>query len=134
VENGREGAPQAAPGAADPEETAPDALTPKVSHVRLGETAMVSVVGELTEAARRPLVRTMTDLLLAPEPPKTVQLDLRRVEFANSAGLALLVQLQRMASPRGVEVALLVETAAVARPLKLTGLWHRFTVIGDTDS
>jgi stage II sporulation protein AA (anti-sigma F factor antagonist) len=63
-----------------------------------------------------------------------VQLDLRRVEFANSAGLALLVQVQRMAAPRGVEVELLVATAAVARPLKLTGLWHRFTVIGDADS
>jgi stage II sporulation protein AA (anti-sigma F factor antagonist) len=133
VENGRDGAPQAATGA-DPEETGPEALTPKVTHVRLGETAMVSVVGELTEAARRPLVRTMTDLLLAPEPPRTVQLDLRRVEFANSAGLALLVQVQRMAAPRGVEVELLVATAAVARPLKLTGLWHRFTVIGDADS
>jgi anti-anti-sigma factor len=141
VENGRDGAPR--PTEVDPAqdsagtpagEAGTDSGVPRVTHVRLGATAMVSVVGELTEAARRPLVRTMTDLLLGPEPPSTVQLDLRRVDFANSAGLALLVQLQRMAQPRGVEVALLVETAAVARPLKLTGLWHRFPVIGDGDS
>jgi stage II sporulation protein AA (anti-sigma F factor antagonist) len=34
-----------------------------------------------------------------------------------------------MAAPRGVEVALVAPPAAVARPLQLTGLWHRFPIV-----
>jgi anti-sigma B factor antagonist len=51
------------------------------------------------------------------------------VTFINSAGIAALVQLQKMGQPRGIELALAVQNPAVTRPLQLSGLWHRFTII-----
>jgi stage II sporulation protein AA (anti-sigma F factor antagonist) len=89
------------------------------------------VEGELTEAARRPLVRILTDLLLEVPTLRRVQLRLAGVPFMNSAGTAVLVQLQRMTKPRGVEVVLISPPASVVRPLQLTGLWHRFAVEDD---
>jgi anti-anti-sigma factor len=87
------------------------------------------VRGDLTDAARRPLVRELTDLMLSGTPLKRVELDLAAVSFMNSAGIAALVQLQKMAQPRGIELALTVEDPAVIRPLQLSGLWHRFTIL-----
>ena len=106
---------------------------PEVEH-RLDEgTARVTVRGELTEAARRPLVRCMTDLLLAHEPLQRTELHLAEVSYMNSAGMAVLVQVQKMAAPRGVEVVLVAPPAAVARPLQLSGLWHRFEMVDVAD-
>ena len=42
-----------------------------------------------------------------------------------------------MAAPRGLEVALVTPSAAVIRPLQLTGLWLRFPIVdenGDEDA
>jgi anti-anti-sigma factor len=91
--------------------------------------AEITLTGELTEGARRPLVRAMTDLLLGAPQLRRVQLDTRPVTFLNSAGLSTLVQVQKMCQPRGIELALVVGDDAVTRPLQLSGLWHRFTVI-----
>ena len=104
------------------------AAPPEVGCVLEGETASVTVTGELTEAARRPLVRTVTDLLLSEPALRRVELGLGSVPFMNSAGMALLVQLQRMVAPRGVELVLVAPPAAVVRPLQMTGLWRRFDV------
>jgi anti-anti-sigma factor len=87
------------------------------------------VSGELTEAARRPLVRVLTDLLLQQQSLSRVLLDVRRVPFMNSAGMAVLVQVQRMTAPRAIEVALLDPPEGVRRPLQLSGLWRRFPVV-----
>jgi stage II sporulation protein AA (anti-sigma F factor antagonist) len=38
-----------------------------------------------------------------------------------------------MATPRGIEVVLVDPPAAVARPLQLSGLWHRFPVVSAAD-
>ncbi|MFQ1004312.1 STAS domain-containing protein [Modestobacter sp. SSW1-42] len=97
------------------------------------ETAEIRVVGELTEGARRPLVRAMTDLMLSSPELKRVQLDTCDVTFMNSAGIASLVQLHKMVQPRGIEMPLVVHDTVVARPLQLSGLWHRFTVIDRRD-
>jgi anti-anti-sigma factor len=97
------------------------------------ETAQIRVVGELTEGARRPLVRAMTDLMLKAPELKRVELDTSQVTFMNSAGIASLVQLHKMVQPRGIELPLVVHSTAVARPLQLSGLWHRFTVIDRRD-
>jgi anti-anti-sigma factor len=93
-----------------------------------GDVATVILDGELTEAARRPLVRAMTDLLLGTPTLRAVRLDLRAATFMNSAGMAVLVQLQRLGAPRGVEVVLVAPPVAVVRPLQLTGLWARFPI------
>jgi anti-anti-sigma factor len=93
-----------------------------------GDVATLTVTGELTEQARRPLVRTMTDLLLAESGLRRVRLDTRAVPYVNSAGMAVLVQLQKLGQPRGVELVLVAPPSAVSRPLQLSGLWLRFTI------
>ena len=105
---------------------------PAVEHRVDGGIAHLALTGELTDTARRPLVRVLTDLLLAHPAPGRVELDLSAVTFMNSAGMAVLVQLQKLASPRGSEVALMRPTPAVVRPLQLSGLWHRFSIEGAT--
>ncbi len=104
---------------------------PQVRAVVEGDVVSVTVEGELTEAARRPLVRVLTEELLSRQPLRRVELQLGGVPYMNSAGMAVLVQLQRMAAPKGVDVALVTPSAAVTRPLQLTGLWHRFPIVDD---
>jgi stage II sporulation protein AA (anti-sigma F factor antagonist) len=98
------------------------------------DTAVVTVVGELTEPARRPLVRALTDLLLSVPNLHRVELRLRDVTFMNSAGMAVLVQLQKLGKPRAVEIVLIEPPEPVTRPLQLAGLWHRFPVVEDSSS
>jgi len=93
------------------------------------ESAEICVTGELTEDARRPLVRVMTDLMLQVPGLRRVQLDTTGVAFMNSAGMSTLVQLQKMGQPRGIELPLLVDSSVVARPLQVSGLWRRFTIL-----
>lgn len=102
---------------------------PEVRAVADGDVLSVTVEGELTEDARRPLVRLLTEELLSRQPLRRIALHLGGVPYMNSAGMAVLVQLQRMAAPKGVEVALVTPSSAVARPLQLTGLWHRFPIV-----
>jgi anti-anti-sigma factor len=105
-----------------------DDAEPQVSCTLDGDVALLTLKGELTEAARRPLVRVMTDLLLGHHDLRAVRLDLHEVRFMNSAGMSVLVQLQKLGQPRGVDVILHSPTEAVVRPLQLTGLWHRFPI------
>src|SRR4051794_14453562 len=107
----------------------PSPAEPEVEHTLEDGTARITVRGELTEAARRPLVRCLTDLLLGHQPLDRAELHLAEVSFMNSAGMAVLVQLQKMAAPRRVAVVLVSPPAAVARPLQLSGLWHRFELV-----
>jgi stage II sporulation protein AA (anti-sigma F factor antagonist) len=118
--NAHDGAPDGEDGGA---------VAPEVTHVLHGDTVRVTVVGELTDAARRPLVRTLTDLLLTESTLHRVELHLAGVTFINSAGIAVLVQLERMVKPRGIDLVLVRPPVAVARSLRSTGLWHRFTVV-----
>ena len=117
------------PPATQPDEGAGGAHEVTVTCTCDGATARIEVVGEFTETARRPLVRELTDLMLSGTPLKRVELDLCQVSFLNSAGIAALVQLLKMVQPRGIDLALAVKSVAVTRPLQLSGLWHRFTVI-----
>lgn len=108
-----------------------DETEPQVRAAVDGDVVSVTVEGELTEAARRPLVRILTEELLSRHPLRRVELHLAGVPFMSSAGIAVLVQLQRMAAPSAVEIALVTPSAAVVRPLQLTGLWHRFPVVDE---
>lgn len=107
---------------------------PRVTSELRKDTAVVTVAGELTEPARRPLVRTLTDLLLSVPSLHRVELRLREVTFMNSAGMAVLVQLQKLGRPRAVEIALVDPPEAVTRPLQLAGLWHRFPMVEEGSS
>jgi anti-anti-sigma factor len=108
-------------------QAAPD-RGPEVSSALEEDTARIAVAGELTDAARRPLVRALTDLLLSTRTLRRVELELAGVPFMNSAGMAVLVQLQRLGQPRDVPIVLVDPTPAVVRPLQLSGLWHRFPI------
>jgi stage II sporulation protein AA (anti-sigma F factor antagonist) len=92
-------------------------------------SADICITGELTEDARRPLVRVMTDLMLHVPGLRQVQLDTTGVTFLNSAGVSALVQLEKMGHPRGIEVPLVVGSSVVSRPLQVSGLWRRFRII-----
>ena len=83
----------------------------------------------MTGLTRRPLLRVLTDLLLQVRSLHRVELDLHGVTFMNSAGLAVLVQALRMTAPRAIALVLVSAPSAVVRPLQLSGLWHRFTMI-----
>ena len=110
---------------------------PEVRTAADGDVVSLTLEGELTDTARRPMVRVLTEVLLSGKPLRRVELHLGGVPFMNSAGMAVLVQLQRMAAPRGVEVALVTPSSAVVRPLQLSGLWLRFPIVdenGDEDS
>ena len=100
-----------------------------MTHVLDGDVARLALAGELTGAARRPLMRVLTDLLLQVQTLHRVELDLHGVSFMNSAGMAVLVQALRMTAPRAIALVLVAPTPAVIRPLQLSGLWHRFTVL-----
>jgi anti-anti-sigma factor len=115
----------AARGAGSEGTSAPE---PEVTCVVEADVAHVTVTGELAGAARRPLVRVMTDLLLGQSALHRVELELSGVSFMNSAGMAVLVQLHRLGQPRDVEVALVDPPPVVIRPLQLSGLWHRFRI------
>lgn|SRR5512132_1817914 len=106
---------------------------PVVTHVMDGDTARLTLSGELTDTARRPLVRVLADLLLERQSLARVVLDVGGVSFMNSAGMAVLVQLQRMVSPRGIDLALLDPPDGVLQPLQLSGLWSRFPVLRSSD-
>jgi anti-anti-sigma factor len=123
--------PTTAPTSAD-DKAAPG--EPRVTSELHQDTAVVTVAGELAEPARRPLVRTLTDLLLSVPSLHRVELRLREVTFMNSAGMAVLVQLQKLGRPRAVEIVLVDPPEAVTRPLQLAGLWHRFPVTEEGSS
>jgi anti-anti-sigma factor len=112
----------------EPEQQRQGDVEPEVGTDLDGDVATLTVGGELTEGARRPLVRTMTDLMLGRPDLRRVRLDLRAARYLNSAGMAVLVQLQKLGQPRGVEVVLVAPPTAVVRPLQLSGLWLRFPV------
>jgi anti-anti-sigma factor len=117
------------PPSESPADAAVDAAPEVSTSTPSPGVACVTVVGELTAEARKPLIRVVTDLLLGDQPPKKMQLDLHGVTFLNSAGLSTVVQVHRMLEGRGSELQLLVGTTAVARPLQLSGLWHRFQIV-----
>ena len=114
-------------GAVPSPEPGRTAAEPEVTHTLDGDIARVTLSGELTGFARRPLMRVLTDLLLQVQTLHRVELDLHAVTFMNSAGLAVLVQALRMTAPRAIELVLVGAPSAVIRPLQLSGLWHRFT-------
>jgi anti-anti-sigma factor len=114
----------------EPEQRRHGDAEPEVTAALETDVPTLTVAGEFTEGARRPLVRTMTDLLLGRPDLRRVRLDLRGVTYLNSAGVAVLVQLQKLGQPRGVDVVLVAPPPAVARPLQLSGLWLRFTIEG----
>ena len=87
----------------------------------------VTVVGEV-DTFTAPVLRSSLDAQLEQQPRELV-IDLSGVQFLGSAGLAVLVETQKSARARGVELRLVATTRAVTRPLEVTGLIDLFTIV-----
>ena len=87
----------------------------------------VTVVGEV-DTFTAPVLRSSLDSQLEQQPRELV-IDLSGVQFLGSAGLAVLVETQKSARSRDVELRLVATTRAVTRPLEVTGLIDPFTIV-----
>ena len=87
----------------------------------------VTVVGEV-DTFTAPVLRSSLDTQLEQQPEALV-IDLSGVQFLGSAGLAVLVETQKSARSRDVDLRLIATTRAVTRPLEVTGLIDLFTIV-----
>ena len=92
----------------------------------------VTVVGEV-DTFTAPVLRSSLDTQLEQQ-PKELVIDLSGVQFLGSAGLAVLVETQKSARSREVDLRLVATTRAVTRPLEVTGLIDLFTIVDSTAS
>ena len=102
-----------------------DVITLSTSHDGDGAVT-VTVVGEV-DTFTAPVLRASLDTQLEQQPTELV-IDLCGVQFLGSAGLAVLVETQKSARSRDVELRLIANTRAVTRPLEVTGLIDLFTI------
>lgn len=90
---------------------------------------IIAIGGSLDLATAPPIRRMLTSVLadLGPDKPSLV-LDLRRLEFMDTSGLALLIQARRVVRERGGSVVLVGVVPRVRRVLAKTNLLNLFTV------
>ena len=89
-----------------------------------------TVVGEV-DTFTAPVLRSSLDTQLE-QSPRELVIDLSGVQFLGSAGLAVLVETQKAARSREVDLRLIATTRAVTRPLEVTGLIDLFTIADAT--
>ena len=97
-----------------------------------GEVALVRVGGEVDMLTTPMLSECLTEQLQAE--PAMLVLDLRRVGFLGSSGLAALVTAREDATARGVTLRLVSADHAVLRPLTATGLTELFDIYPDVET
>ena len=96
---------------------------------RSGDVAVVTVRGDL-DLASAPRLRTAAlDELLAG--CRRLVLDLRDLEFIDSVGLGMIVAIRKRARGLGGDVALVVATERIRRPLELSGVARILDVHAD---
>jgi anti-sigma B factor antagonist len=89
----------------------------------------VQVHGEV-DSSTAPGLRSCLLEVLARPGVSTVEVDLSKVTFLDSAGLSALAVAHRAAVGAGRQMQVRCGTArAVVRPLQITGLWDVFTVV-----
>lgn len=89
-------------------------------------TATVTLAGEIDLVTVATLQNRMTTLLALPLP--RLVLDMRRVDFLGSSGLAVLVDLRAETQRRDIALHLVTQSRAVLRPLIATGLIELFDI------
>jgi anti-sigma B factor antagonist len=94
---------------------------------RVGAMAVVAPHGEVDLAT----VGAVRDALRPGEVSTRVVLDLRQVEFMDSAGLALIVEQMRRAEQDGFDFAVVRGPDQVQRLLHMAGLAERLVVLDD---
>jgi anti-sigma B factor antagonist len=90
---------------------------------RIGDSDVIVVSGEI-DLASAPRV----ELALEPFSGQAVVLDLRRVEFIDSAGLKVLLSQRSRIERSGGDLKLVVGHGAVGRLLELTGVTEAFSI------
>jgi anti-sigma B factor antagonist len=90
---------------------------------RIGENDVIVVSGEI-DLASAPRV----ELALEPFTGQPVVLDLRRVEFIDSAGLKVLLSQRSRLEETGGDLKLVIGHGAVGRLLELTGVSEAFSI------
>ncbi|GAA0637471.1 anti-sigma factor antagonist [Kutzneria viridogrisea] len=90
---------------------------------------VVRVLGELDMATTPLLAQRLYEAESTVVPPTPVVLDLGRVRFIGSTGLALLIEHHRRCAELGIELRLVADHNAVLKPLHLTSLDTIFTVV-----
>jgi anti-sigma B factor antagonist len=99
---------------------------------RSGDVAVVTVRGDL-DLASAPRLRTLAlDELLAG--CRQLVLDLRDLEFVDSVGLGIIVAIRKRARGLGGDVALVVSTERIRRPLELSGVAGIVAIHDDVDA
>jgi anti-sigma B factor antagonist len=97
-----------------------DIVTVRVTEA--GSTAVVAVAGEV-DSSSAPVLRKELDAVLDLGAAEVV-VDLCRVDFLDSAGLAVLAGAHRRAGLDGVRLRVLASGRPVTRPMQITGLWQ----------
>lgn len=102
-----------------------------VEWTRVRDMLIVSVAGEL-DANAAPRLKEGVAASRAQDVPTSalVVLDLTHVEFLDSAGLAVLVQVASDCHKADQELRLVATSRAVLKPLELTSLDQIFTITG----
>jgi anti-sigma B factor antagonist len=91
--------------------------------------AVLTVVGEI-DVLTAPVLRERLDVLFRADRARIV-VDLSRVEFFGSTGLAVVVDAQHRAETEGRAVVLVAGRRVVQRPLEVTGLDATLSVYED---
>jgi anti-sigma B factor antagonist len=112
-----------------PVEIETDAIDVQVATSARG--CSVTVHGEVDSTTAPGLRDCLLEALSRPG-ATSVEVDLSRVTFLDSAGLSALAVAHRAAGATGRELRIRCGTArAVVRPLQITGLWDVFTIVQD---
>jgi anti-sigma B factor antagonist len=91
--------------------------------MRIGELDVVVATGEIDLASA-----SRVEIALEPFVGQPVVLDLRRVEFMDSAGLKVLLHQRSRILESGGDLRLVVGNGAVGRLLELTGVTEAFSI------
>jgi anti-anti-sigma factor len=112
------------PGAAGPQPFSVEVIRP-------GLTARVVVAGEL-DLLTAPRLQAVLDKLVAAGDMRHLVLDLRKLEFIDSTGVAMIYSLEQLARQDGFDAAF-VRGPLVQRVLTISGLAGRLVMVDSPD-
>jgi anti-sigma B factor antagonist len=105
-------------------------VTLTVEWTRARDVLVVSVAGDVDASSAPRLQDSVAAARTGEGPlPALVALDLTRVDFLDSAGLATLVEVASDCHKAEQELRIVATSRAVLNPLKLTGLDQIFTIV-----
>jgi len=98
----------------------------------VGDSCLVTVAGEI-DMVTTPNLRAFLQQQLG-QVGSLLVIDMRKVTFLGSSGLAVLVEIRGTARERQVGLRLVCNSREVTRPLEATGLTELFEIHSDPDA